>query len=858
MSSVNLPMLGVVDDSKRSRITYEHGIAYYEDNMYFRKDSSCWACYKVNSYTYDFKGDRGKININDKLEKMFARCIDEEFHILDIPGETSVRENGEFLKKNAKGNLRIQGIREIENTTNYLVDTLGDKGNKYTSYLIVKMKKKENLFRNLKEYAQMVVQDPFRFLNKISGMDYKEIYRREYEIYKIIEGQIFSRVNKQCKIERIDEKEIEKLIKSPFWYGISTPPIKEKTSGKKKGTIITKNGREYIRPHTKEILRLTECDINISHPRRIRIRQLHKGKERTAYQAYLQVADTDDSNVPGGEWLYYLKENIDFPIFTSIRGKKRTNKIAREELGKKQREIEDQEKHILENPNVDMPIDVMEQKEEAIVMEYDLKTKKMPLYHTTIIIVVAAETVDELEKRIESIRNVLDDVPTEVPAGDQWLLMNECMLGGEQFSRDYVLKCTPDYLALATPGASHEVGDDNGVYAGITGSLNKPVYIAPWLPSLINKPPNATATGSQGGGKSFAIDLIALKTIKQYGAKGLFIDPKGDRIYWERDLKSFEDQVAVTVFTGSEEDFGRLDPFVMMASYKGRKDYHKMINEASLLAMDICMFLLSIDRKDPRLMILVKAVQRVVKGDKHSMTQIIRELEKMSHESSENNDVMKANLCGDMAESLNSYKTLAFSGMLFGEGHEKGVDFSKQVNVVSIENLIFPDDKKKPEDYDFQEIIGYACLLGLTGYMKKFIMMDKSLKITVVDESTVLEATPAGRNTKNKAHAMARALNSPAWFIAQSVKHLGDDQVRNNIAYKFQFKSTDPTEIDRILDYFKLEKNEENINLISNLSTGVCLFQDHNGQTAVLAIDYVYQEYFKALDTRPGSEKEAG
>lgn len=864
----NLPIIGVVEPT-HSRTKYEMGMIYYEDNLYFKKNLSCWGVYRVKNYTYEFSGEREKMNIHNKLTRMFWN-IGEEFQLIDLPIETSLVEEHEQLKKMVKGNMKFEAIKEIDRMTEILTNDLGDKGNKYETYLIVKFENPKTFFRTLKEFGESLIQDPVRLLNKISGLDTPEIYKREYETYKQIEDVSFAKMKRQLAIERADEYDVQKLIKYLYYFGIGAPTLigpkpkmDRRTSMKAwspKADRVFHGDKEYLRPRAKELLKLSECDINIKHPRMVEIKQFYRGAERTAYQAYIAIADMPDSVVPGGEWHYYMKQSLDFPIYTSIRGKVVENKIAKDELNRKKREIDDQDEHIRSSQGVAIPIDMLEKVEDAMIMEAEMKTKKFPLIYTTMIIAVAADNKEELQKRIDAVRSALDPIPVEIPAGDQWLMMNEAMLGGEQFQKDYVLRLPPDHIALLTPGASLEIGDDEGIYIGITGSLRKPVRIAPWVPSRINRPPNATFTGTMGGGKSFTNDMIVLKTAKLSGADTLFIDPKGDRTFWPDKFKTFVDEIRVTTFTADQKDFGKLDPFIIMKSNANEDNMAEKMKEATVLALDICMFLLAVDRKDPRMTILFEAVQMAEKSHNPAMSRIIDSLHiTIMEQALADEDQIKANMCREMASTLRSYKTMAFAGLLFGDGHEESVNLTKQVNVLQIQNLVFPEEGKASEDFTYQEIIGYACILAITGYIKKFIMGDKGkLKMFVMDESTVMKATPAGRNTMNTLHRMARSLNAPGWFIGQSVDDIGDEKIRNNIGYKFAFKTTDLQEIRKVLAYYKLEESENNIDMLSNLDNGVCLFQDHVGRTAVVAIDYIFDEYHYGLDTRPPMSAASG
>lgn len=425
------------------------------------------------------------------------------------------------------------------------------------------------------------------------------------------------------------------------------------------------------------------------------------------------------------------------------------------------------------------------------------------------------------------------------------------LIGGEQYATDYLLRLTPEHLAGSMIGATKELGDDIGIYLGITGVLKKPVRIAPWKPSQVNRAPNIATVGSQGGGKSYTSDLIVAKTVKM-GARAIVIDPKGDRTYWEYDLKSFAGQVRVTTFTADEKDKGKLDPYNIMKSGATDENYVEKMKEAGNLAIDICMFLIAADRKDPRTRQLLVAVERVSRKANPSMNKIIEEHRIMAIEAEKENDPIKKNMNLDIADTLNSYRQMAYSSLLFGDGDEEAVSLEKQINILQIQNLVFPREGTLPENYTFQEIIGYACLLAISGYIMSFIMGPRGeLKIFELDEVTVLRATPTGKNLINKLQRMARALNSPGIFISQSVDDVGDEKVRNDLGYKFAFKSTDDEEIVKILKFYGLEATKENMEVIRNLDNGVTLFQDLYGRTGVVAIDSVFQEYDWAFDTKP-------
>lgn len=856
----------MLDKKMNIKTEYEYPVIYFEENMYFKKDKSCWAIYKLEGFAYDFRSKNDKFQKLNDITRLFWN-LKLEAHIRVIPAVTSLREDNEKLKKKATGQLKIQAIQDIEAETNDLTQFLGDQGNDYEFYIIVKLERPKSFFSTAKEFGQTLYQDPIRLINKWWGLDNPEIFLREVEAYKNFEELIYNRIKKYEKITRTDEYDTQRLIKSLFYFGIGKPKLRgqkpvydrfrtdKSKVWKPDGDIIERNGEKILRPHIRDIMTLTEAEINIKPLRHIEVTQFQQGREVKTYQSYIVISEIPDLSFPGNEWLYLLLSETEFPINVSIRFKNLEYKASVDEVRKKQKDIADQDEHI-RNSNNAVPLELLESSEEAVLMEYDLKSRKFPLLLTTIIIGVSAKDKEELRKRIEVIRTQFDDIHTEVPTGDQWMLFNEMLIGGEQYALDYTLRLTPEHLAGAMIGATKKLGDDIGIYFGITGTLKKPVRIAPWKPSMVNRAPNMIFTGSQGGGKSFTADLIALKSAKM-GAKVLALDPKGDRTNWPADLKSFKDQVKVTTFTANENDKGKLDPFNILKAGITKENYVERMKEAASLALDICMFLIAADRKDPRQRFLLQAVNRVVNKPTPAMNRIIDEFKIMAQEAASEGDKIKRNQCMEIADTLNSYKNMAYASLLFGDGDEESVNLESQVNVLQIQNLVFPKEDTMPENYTYQEIIGYACLLAITGFIMRFIMGDRStLKMFVLDEATVMRSTPAGKNLVNKIQRMARAMFSPGLFISQNVDDHGDEKVRNNIGYKFAFKSTDDEEIKKVLDFYSLEHSKENIEVIKNLDNGVTLFQDLEGRTGVVAVDAVFEEYIKTLDTKPKEQIE--
>ncbi len=860
-------MLDSIQRSK-STIKYRFPIDYYEQNLLFKRDKTCHAVYKIDGYVYDFLSKQEQVRKLNTIAKLFWN-MKFEFQIKIVPVVTSIRERCEEEKRQAFGPLKMEAIYDADYIADELIESIGDEGNEYEFYLVVKLEKPKEFWRDTKEYLTSLYKDPIRVINTYAAGEDPDIFLNELEIYMSIEERVFNTINNYTFMKRANEYDIQYLIRQPFYRAIGRPPMRgdtpdnvnpEKNKGKKywkpKFDIVERNGKQAIRPYRRDILTLTDGPVDI-YRTHLEIKRRYNGHDVSGQQAFMVVSDIPDLDFPGCEWIYGLTSNTRFPVDISIRVKPVETKKALGKVREEKKKIKDQDEHT-QSSNVDVPLDLLESKDEADMLEYHLKKSKFPLLFTTIVIAVAAKDKETLKMRQDDIKNHLDgySIHVECPSGDQWDLFNEVMVGGQQYAFDYIQRLPPHTLAGGMIGATKKLGDDSGFYFAMTGALGKPVNINPWRASQVNKAPNIEIVGSQGGGKSFLADLLGCKAGK-LGAKALFIDPKGDRTLWPEYLQSFGEQVNVATFTAKAEDKGKLDPFNIMRAGATSKDYVERMKEAANLAMDIDMFLLASDRKDPRTAKLLQAVQRVVDEETPCMNRIIKVLSIMGDECEENDDPIGKNMCKEMSETLNSYRLMPYASLLFGDGDEKSIDFEKQINVLQIQNLTFPSQETTPDAYTYQEIIGYTCLLGISGFIMKFIMSDRgTLGLFIMDEASVINATPVGKNLVLKIQRMARALNKPGIFISQNVDDVGDEKVKNNIGYKFAFRSTDETEIRKVLSFYNLQPTRENIETIQNLGNGMCLFQDLDGRTGVIAVDAVFEEYELAFNTKPENKQD--
>lgn len=115
----------------------------------------------------------------------------------------------------------------------------------------------------------------------------------------------------------------------------------------------------------------------------------------------------------------------------------------------------------------------------------------------------------------------------------------------------------------------------------------------------------------------------------------------------------------------------------------------------------------------------------------------------------------------------------------------------------------------------------------------------------------MLGKTVEGEKLMSYVARMSRSLYTSMILNGHSVTDLPNEGIRNSITYKFCFKTGNTAEAERMLDFLKLEKTKDNIQLIMSLGNAQCLFQDLNGRVGVLKFDAVFDDLIKIFSTTP-------
>ena len=810
-------------------------IKYIDNNLVWNKDNEVFAYYELIPYNYSFLSAEQKFIVHDSFRQLIAQSREGKIHALQIATESSVRSIQEQSKRLVTGRLRDVAIQKIDEQTEALVSMIGDNQVDYRFFigfkLIVTEEKvsldsmKKSAFLTLKEFLNEVNHT---LMNDFISMPDDEINR-----YMKMEKLLENKISRRFKFRRLDKNDFGYLIEHIYGrdgvayedYEYSLPKKKLK-----KATLI----KQY------DLIRPTRCLIEESQ-RYLRLE--HEDSE--SFVSYFTVnAIVGELDFPSSEIFYFQQQQFTFPVDTSMNVEIVGNRKALSTVRNKKKELKDLDNHAYQSGS-ETSSNVVDALDSVDELETDLDQSKESMYKLSYVIRVSAPDLDELKRRCDEVKDFYDDLNVKLvrPAGDMLGLHSEFLPASKRYINDYVQYVKSDFLAGLGFGATQQLGENTGIYIGYSVDTGRNVYLQPSLASqgIKGTVTNALASafvGSLGGGKSFCNNLIVYYSVL-FGGQAVILDPKSERGNWKETLPEIAHEINIVNLTSDKENAGLLDPFVIM----------KNVKDAESLAIDILTFLTGISSRDgEKFPVLRKAVRAVTQSDQRGLLHVIDELRRED-----------TSIARNIADHIDSFTDYDFAHLLFSDGSVKNaISLDNQLNIIQVADLVLPDKDTTFEEYTTIELLSVAMLIVISTFALDFIHSDRSIfKIVDLDEAWAFLNVAQGETLSNKLVRAGRAMQAGVYFVTQSSGDVSKESLKNNIGLKFAFRSTDINEIKQTLEFFGIDKDDENNQKrLRDLENGQCLLQDLYGRVGVVQIHPVFEELLHAFDTRPPVKSE--
>ena len=805
-------------------------IKYIDNNLVWNKDNEVFAYYELIPYNYSFLSAEQKFIVHDSFRQLIAQSREGKIHALQIATESSIRSMQEQSKKLVTGKLKEVACQKIDEQTEALVSMIGDNQVDYRFFLGFKLMVTEEQLnlKNIKKSAWLTFTEFLHEVNHTLMNDFVSMPNDEINRYMKMEKLLENKISRRFKVRRLEINDFGYLMEHLYGRdGIAYEDYEYQLPKKKlnKETLI-----KYY-----DLIRPTRCVIE-ENQRYLRLE--HEDKE--SYVSYFTVnAIVGELDFPSSEIFYFQQQQFTFPVDTSMNVEIVENRKALTTVRNKKKELKDLDNHAYQAGS-ETSSNVVDALDSVDELETDLDQSKESMYKLSYVIRVSAPDLDELKRRCDEVKDFYDDLNVKLvrPAGDMLGLHSEFLPASKRYINDYVQYVKSDFLAGLGFGATQQLGETTGIYMGYSVDTGRNVYLQPSLASqgVKGTVTNALASafvGSLGGGKSFCNNLLVYYSVL-FGGQAVILDPKSERGNWKETLPEIAHEINIVNLTSDKDNAGLLDPFVIM----------KNVKDAESLAIDILTFLTGISSRDgEKFPVLRKAVRSVTQSDSRGLLHVIDELRREDTPISRN-----------IADHIDSFTDYDFAHLLFSDGTvENAISLDNQLNIIQVADLVLPDKDTTFEEYTTIELLSVSMLIVISTFALDFIHSDRSIfKIVDLDEAWAFLNVAQGETLSNKLVRAGRAMQAGVYFVTQSSGDVSKESLKNNIGLKFAFRSTDLGEIKQTLEFFGIDKDDENNQKrLRDLENGQCLLQDLYGRVGVVQIHPVFEELLHAFDTRP-------
>ncbi|HBG6984661.1 TPA: ATP-binding protein, partial [Clostridioides difficile] len=790
-------------------------IKYIDNNLVWNKDNEVFAYYELIPYNYSFLSAEQKFIVHDSFRQLIAQSREGKIHALQIATESSIRSMQEQSKKLVTGKLREVAVQKIDEQTEALVSMIGDNQVDYRFFLGFKLMVTEEQLnlKNIKKSAWLTFTEFLHEVNHTLMNDFVSMPNDEINRYMKMEKLLENKISRRFKVRRLEINDFGYLMEHLYGRdGIAYEDYEYQLPEKKlqKETLI-----KYY-----DLIRPTRCVIEESQ-RYLRLE--HEDKE--SYVSYFTVnAIVGELDFPSSEIFYFQQQQFTFPVDTSMNVEIVENRKALSTVRNKKKELKDLDNHAYQAGS-ETSSNVVDALDSVDELETDLDQSKESMYKLSYVIRVSAPDLDELKRRCDEVKDFYDDLNVKLvrPAGDMLGLHSEFLPASKRYINDYVQYVKSDFLAGLGFGATQQLGENTGIYMGYSVDTGRNVYLQPSLASqgVKGTVTNALASafvGSLGGGKSFCNNLLVYYSVL-FGGQAVILDPKSERGNWKETLPEIAHEINIVNLTSDKDNAGLLDPFVIM----------KNVKDAESLAIDILTFLTGISSRDgEKFPVLRKAVRSVTQSDSRGLLHVIDELRREDTPISRN-----------IADHIDSFTDYDFAHLLFSDGTvENAISLDNQLNIIQVADLVLPDKDTTFEEYTTIELLSVSMLIVISTFALDFIHSDRSIfKIVDLDEAWAFLNVAQGETLSNKLVRAGRAMQAGVYFVTQSAYDVSKESLKNNIGLKFAFRSTDINEIKQTLEFFGIDKEDENNQKrLRDLENGQCLLQDLYGRVGVVQI----------------------
>ncbi|HJE18410.1 ATP-binding protein [Enterococcus gallinarum] len=793
-------------------------------NFVFTNTQDVWAGYKIAHQVFPLNDlDFFKEYIEDG--EGVIENDNYEYHFMNIPEYFDLDEHIEETIDNlVRGSFSDLGKIYFHQAGEIMQDEV--QMNQYSTYLFVRFTTPIQVANPL-EYVELFKDMCVRLIHHLTG---QRVPRSVLlSTFRKAEKQLYNDLSNYKSIERLDTKTVGRLFYYFFHRANTRLPqrdllVEEMTEG------MIENHRGYLT-----------------------IEQIGK----THYLSFLTLTDVPTSMF-GSAFVQNLQDSLSSPIETHTR-------VTFDHVDKDRRHVHKMRKRIFEQDKDQETVDGILDDDEVVLFGEErlrdlnerLKTKERRLCRMTLTFVLAAESKKELEERIKEVDFVLDGTAYKLyrPIVDQLTLFNQCLIGSSQTFKSYEQVVTTGYVADLGMDLEKEVGNRYGLPLGrvITSKKIKSVQqalslsskIVWFFPNLTKRAiegaqhtnGNTLIIGPPGQGKSVLVKYIFL-WLTFLGQKILYVDPKNEtEIFFRKALEKFGyipefkvlyERINFISLSNEERYRGMLDPLLFLPREQAIQTARNVLENFGEVNTD------SHTASDKKTLIL-EAVERVMngKGKKH-LTKVIEVIREKDPQ---------------LAKLISGHH-MGLGKILLGNDYSEPIRFENQINVLGTQGLMIPTQAEIDSGRLNNEQIAGMSIMEVIMKMTYIFSTDKNEDAAIIfDEAKGFEDTAQGQFLIEDSLRKGRANVTDIYLVTQAFMDYDREDKKELLSYKFAFRPNQKEAQEKVLHFFGMESNSANLQLINELKSGTCLFQDHRGRNQPIAIDVLFDSWLLAISS---------
>ncbi|MFI5028769.1 MAG: hypothetical protein ACHQCF_07310, partial [Solirubrobacterales bacterium] len=473
---------------------------FFWANLVLRTPSDAWAVFQLDGHSYPGLSESRKVEVGERLEAL-AYTLESDFQILRVARAFDLAA---YVRRALSTLDPRHGHRERfqAHIAEHRAEFERRGALRPEIYLAVRLNSASvaHPFAGLLDGAALAWRS---FATMLGIEEPRGLGAGQLAALRQAEEAAFERVLGYLECRRVGPRRLAALIRRAYTRGLGEP-ANDECFEPQALSFLDPGSEERFEPYGYDLLRLHESRVSVG--RRSLIIDSEQGR---AHQAQLVLgAMPEETAVPGpAAELMFAPLELGFGVDATLSVEYLANREARRLLAKRKVDA-DQIAREEASGEHGASFEAAERPQLARELEAVLGGgDRPPLLRSALLLSVAGRDENELEERVQRLRESYGRVQLHCPGGEQHRLFLASLPATTFPLPEYKEHLLPDQVGAMVPHAVSQVGSEIGPYIGHTLSGSRsPVQFDLAEACQRNRPPTCLLVGSLGSGKTVCLE----------------------------------------------------------------------------------------------------------------------------------------------------------------------------------------------------------------------------------------------------------------------------------------------------------------------------------------------------------------